>query len=226
MTYSPNSQSNDPSGSQSSADAKTRTPRSAPSYYQVLGLKPNASVQEIRRAYRDLSKLYHPDTTKLESAIAIPKFQALNEAYATLSSPEKRLTYDYKVGYSRISVMQPLSSQRPQNSSTATHDWSSSAYLDPNDRPLSAGELFALFILGVTFVGCLILVVTIALTKGEIGLPSLETLNSHQGLEASLNSSSAPSLEQPSVQLDSPLDEHPLPELPQTPWLIRKTPTP
>lgn len=131
------------------------------SYYDLLGLRPNASVQEIRRSYRDLSKLYHPDTTELESAIATQKFQALNEAYAVLSSPEKRIGYDYKIGYSRLSVMRPLSANAPSKS----YDPTASAYLDPTDRPLSAGELFALFILGVTFIGCLILVFTIGLTQ-------------------------------------------------------------
>ena len=212
MTHSPNAQSNDPSNSQSDPQSFADTTHAAsavPSYYQVLGIKPNASVQEIRRAYRDLSKLYHPDTTTLESAIAIPKFQTLNEAYATLSSPEKRLAYDYKVGYSRISVMQPLSSQRPQNHSAGSHDWSSSAYLDPNDRPLSAGELFALFILGVTFIGCLLLVVTIALTKGDVDLPNLETLNSRSVLEVPGNVSSVQSPEQSFIQSDSqPSLEH------------------
>jgi len=141
------------------------TPLEGDSYYDLLGVRPNASSQDIRRAYRDLSKLYHPDTTELESAIAVPKFQALNEAYATLSSPEKRLTYDYKIGFSRISVIQPL----PETSGEATEadgkKYSSNAYLDPTDRPLSAGELFALFILGITFAACLLLVVTLSLAQ-------------------------------------------------------------
>ncbi len=141
------------------------TSSSESDFYDLLGLRPGASVQDIRRAYRDLSKLYHPDTTELESAIATVKFQALNEAYATLSSPEKRIAYDYKIGYSRLSVMQPLSQVAPDGKS---YDPTASAYLDPTDRPLSAGELFALFILGITFVGCLILVFTIGLTKGQL----------------------------------------------------------
>ncbi|MBE9064197.1 J domain-containing protein [cf. Phormidesmis sp. LEGE 11477] len=140
------------------------------SYYDLLGLRPNASVQEIRRAYRDLSKLYHPDTTELESAIATRKFQALNEAYAVLSSPEKRLGYDYKIGYSRLSVMRPLSANAPGGPPPKSYDPTASAYLDPTDRPLSAGELFALFILGVTFIGCLILVFTIGLTQSNSAL--------------------------------------------------------
>ena len=44
------------------------------------------------------------------------------------------------------------------------------AYLDPTDRPLSPGEMFALFILGLTFIGCLMLVFTVGLTKGELVL--------------------------------------------------------
>ena len=167
-----NSSATDGDKTEFKTEARSHAAQSAPSYYEMLGLKPNASVQEIRRAYRDLSKLYHPDTTQLESAIAVPKFQALNEAYATLSSPEKRLSYDYKSGYSRISVMQPLRNQTPsdqRSQAAASRDWSSSAYLDPNDRPLSAGEMFALFILGVTFIGCLVLVFAIGLTHDDLG---------------------------------------------------------
>jgi hypothetical protein len=156
------------------------TKLSQANYYERLGIRPNASVQDIRRAYRDLSKLYHPDTTQLESAIAIPTFQALNEAYATLSSPEKRLSYDYKIGFSRLSVMQSFGQNEaaPKASSPAakpgspTEPYSASAYINPSDRPLSAGEFFALFILGVTFIGCLLLVLTLSLAKGEIALGS------------------------------------------------------
>ena len=134
------------------------------SYYSLLELHPSASAIEIRRAYRELSKRYHPDTTNLPRAIATAKFQQLNEAYATLSNPERRLNYDLKIGYSRLSVMQPppnLNRPAPQARQSC------SAYLDPTDRPLSAGEIFALFILGLTFLGCLLLAIAIGLTRGE-----------------------------------------------------------
>ncbi|MEM0981166.1 MAG: J domain-containing protein [Cyanobacteria bacterium P01_H01_bin.58] len=139
----------------------------APNHYDQLGVKPTASPQEIRRAYRDMSKLYHPDTTQLEPEVATEKFQILNEAYATLSNPEKRLAYNYTIGISKVAVIQaPQYLNRP--ASERRFYEKNSAYLDPTDRPLSAGELFALFILGVTFVSCLILVFAIGWTKGDL----------------------------------------------------------
>ncbi|PSB31849.1 J domain-containing protein [Stenomitos frigidus] len=138
----------------------------AASYYGLLGLHPSASVREIRQAYRDLSKLYHPDTTALAAAIAITKFQQINEAYATLSSPERRTAYDQKIGYSSVPVVQRSLRVEQANASTRTVQ-SSSAYLDSTDRPLSPGEIFALFILGITFVGCLVLAIAIGITRGE-----------------------------------------------------------
>lgn len=134
------------------------------SFYTLLDIPTSASVQQIRQAYRELSKLYHPDTTALPAAIATAKFQQLNEAYATLSSPEKRMAYDLKLGYSRLSVMQqPPGFNRPVSE---TRSYRSSAYLEPFDRPLSAGEMFALFILGLTFAACLVLVVAVGFTRG------------------------------------------------------------
>ncbi|WP_421655324.1 J domain-containing protein [Leptothermofonsia sp. ETS-13] len=135
------------------------------SYYGLLGVHPSASAQEIRQAYRELSKLYHPDTTSLPAAIATSKFQELNEAYATLSNPERRFKYDQKIGYSRIPGVHPLPNLR--QASAQSRPQYSSAYLDPTDRPLSPGELFALFILGITFIACLVLAIAIGITRGE-----------------------------------------------------------
>lgn len=139
-------------------------------YYDRLGVKPTASPQQIRQAFRELSKLYHPDTTTLPEAEATEKFQQLNEAYGTLSSPDRRWTYDKQVGYSRISVMQPLEPLSRASSTVPRRKEPSNMYLDPTDRPLSAGEIFALFILGLTFVACLALVVTVGLTRGEYAI--------------------------------------------------------
>lgn len=135
-------------------------------YYDILDVLPSASAQKIRQSYRELSKLYHPDTTELPEEIATAKFQALNEAYATLSSPERRLTYDLSIGYSRYTVVQPrLDLDRPVSEA---RKYRSSAYLDPTDRPLSAGEITVLFVLGLTFVGCLLLALWVGVTRGDL----------------------------------------------------------
>lgn len=133
-------------------------------HYTLLGLHPSASVIEIRKAYRELSKAYHPDTTTLPTAIATQKFQQLNEAYAALSNPQRRLWYDSQIGYSRWNVVQ-IPTDEPN-----VPEWDRLAYISATDRPLSSGELFALFILGITFVGCLGLAIVVGLTQGETAI--------------------------------------------------------
>ncbi|MEL4898599.1 J domain-containing protein [Crocosphaera sp. Alani8] len=141
----------------------------ANSHYAILGLHPSASVIEIRQAYRELSKRYHPDTTELPSTVATDKFQRLNEAYGVLSNPQTRSLYDLKIGYSRWNVIQ--APPEPQKDPT-TGQWSTSAYLDASDRPLSGGELFALFVLGLTLIGCLVLAIFIAILRGDEVIPN------------------------------------------------------
>ena len=48
--------------------------------YKILGVAPTASTAEIRRAYRDLAKKYHPDVSR--SADASRRMQEVNDAYA------------------------------------------------------------------------------------------------------------------------------------------------
>jgi curved DNA-binding protein CbpA len=135
-------------------------------YYDLLGVHLSASPLEIRRAYRELSKKYHPDTTILPTEIATVRFRALNAAYAALSHPERRLAYDREIGYSRVVVIQP--SQHFQPLTPRKDNYRSSAYLDPTDRPLSGGEIFALFMLLITFIGCVILAIGVGIARGEI----------------------------------------------------------
>ncbi len=135
-------------------------------YYALLGVHPSASPIEIRRAYRESSKKYHPDTTTLPTSTAKAKFQALNEAYAVVSNPDRRLSYDRQVGYSRVVLVQPP--EHFQSFKPRVDKYRSSAYLDPTDRPLSGGELFALLMLVATFLGCLVLAIVIGIARGEI----------------------------------------------------------
>ncbi|TAF09339.1 MAG: J domain-containing protein [Nostocales cyanobacterium] len=143
----------------------TKPQSSETTYYSLLGLHPSASVIDIRRAYRELSKQYHPDTTELPATVATEKFQQVNEAYATLSHPERRFSYDLKIGYSRFGVI-----QAPTDLNQSVHkpyDYSKSMYLDASDRPLSSGEIFILFVLGLTFVGCLLLAIAVSIIRSE-----------------------------------------------------------
>ena len=62
-------------------------------YYAILGLKEDASPEEIRKAYRKLALHYHPDRNRGDAG-AEERFKAISEAYGVLMDPEKRQMYD------------------------------------------------------------------------------------------------------------------------------------
>ncbi|VVC01775.1 Chaperone protein DnaJ [uncultured archaeon] len=61
-------------------------------YYAVLGLEKGANEEQIKKAYRRLALLYHPDRNR--DADAEEKFKEISEAYAVLSDDQKRAQYD------------------------------------------------------------------------------------------------------------------------------------
>ncbi len=125
-----------------------------PSYYTLLQLHPGASDQELRQAFRQLSKRFHPDTTTLPAAEAEQAFQRLREAYTVLSDPEQRGRYDALLA---LAAAEPPAGVRP-------------LLVEPRPegvrRALSGGEWLALLLLGVSLVLSLVLVLGLAWLRG------------------------------------------------------------
>ncbi len=64
-------------------------------YYEVLGIKKNASLDEIKKAYREAALRHHPDRLPVEQKKeAEEKFKEISESYAVLSDAQKRALYD------------------------------------------------------------------------------------------------------------------------------------
>lgn len=63
------------------------------SYYDILGVGKDSSNDEIKSAFKKLALKYHPDHNPGDEAAA-EKFKEINEAYQTLSDPQKRAAYD------------------------------------------------------------------------------------------------------------------------------------
>jgi molecular chaperone DnaJ len=71
-------------------------------YYEVLGVPRSASPDELKSAFRNLARQYHPDVNKAEDAEE--RFKEINEAYAVLSDQEKRAAYD-RYGHAGVNGM-------------------------------------------------------------------------------------------------------------------------
>lgn len=132
----------------------TPTP-SQPSYYELLQVPETAPAQDLRQAFRSLSKRYHPDTTALPVGEAAHCFQQLQQAYAVLSDPALRQRYDAQ--------LHPAPPQRPPAAPPLT---AAVPRLASVRRDLSGGEWLALLLLGFALVVSLVLGVGVAWLRG------------------------------------------------------------
>jgi molecular chaperone DnaJ len=69
-------------------------------YYKVLEVTPVASLQEIKKSFRRLAVIYHPDKNNGDQ-LAAARFVEIQEAYEVLSDPQKREEYNYNRWYTR-----------------------------------------------------------------------------------------------------------------------------
>jgi hypothetical protein len=127
-------------------------PVAAANHYELLEIAPTASQQELRQAFRRLSKRYHPDTTALPASQAEEGFRQLQLAYLTLSDPEQRRAYDSSLIRAPLPVP-PVWRVAPAKPA-------------PVRRALSGGEWFALLLLGLAVVFSLVLGVGLAWARG------------------------------------------------------------
>jgi curved DNA-binding protein CbpA len=67
-------------------------------HYEKLGVAPHASHDEVRRAYRRLAQLHHPDANPGAEPEARAQMAAINAAWAVLGDPDKRRAYDRAIG--------------------------------------------------------------------------------------------------------------------------------
>ena len=65
-------------------------------YYDVLSIDKNASLDEIKKAYRKLAIKWHPDKNPNNKEESEEKFKLISEAYSVLSDPEKKTEYDLR----------------------------------------------------------------------------------------------------------------------------------
>ena len=89
-------------------------------YYEILGVKNTATKEEIKKAYREQAKKYHPDKHPDEnSAKYEEKFKEIGEAYEILSDDEKRKKYDIKLENYLLYQQQKRSQQQSERYSSS-----------------------------------------------------------------------------------------------------------
>lgn len=89
-------------------------------FYQILGVSQTASESEIKKAYRQLAKVHHPDLNP-NNDFAATKFRQITEAYQTLSNPQQRSIYDDRLNYKPVYTQSTYTNANPHSSPTPSH---------------------------------------------------------------------------------------------------------
>lgn len=115
--------------------------------YEILGVSPYSSLEEIKKAYRRLARQYHPDINKEEYAEEL--FKNITNAYSILSDPKKRFLYDssyignkiYKLVNTLSPVLKSLMKFRISEAASSLKDIILDLYTIPADIVIEEGEI-------------------------------------------------------------------------------------
>ncbi|XP_056144513.1 dnaJ homolog subfamily C member 4 [Lampris incognitus] len=117
--------------------------RAPANYYELLGVKPNASIEEVKNAFFDKSKKIHPDSDPSNPGLH-SQFVELNEAYRVLSKERSRKEYDLKLRqpYSGGQAFRAASGYTAYRASTEAQDnmryWNQ--FRQPQAKQMTAEE--------------------------------------------------------------------------------------
>ncbi|KAK7304585.1 hypothetical protein VNO77_42468 [Canavalia gladiata] len=99
-------------------------------YYNILKVNRNASEEDLKKAYKRLARIWHPDKNPVNKSEAEAKFKRISEAYDVLSDPQKRQIYDL---YGEEALKSGQFPPPPQSSSS-----SSSRSFHPRQNPTTS----------------------------------------------------------------------------------------
>ena len=116
-------------------------------YYEILGVNRDATIQEIKKAYKKLAKKWHPDLNRDNIKVAEEKMKEINVAYTTLSDEVARIDYNKKLdaeskkSSSRTGATSSAQSETPRTSRKTTTE-NSSAKIDFQNMQSSFESFF------------------------------------------------------------------------------------
>ncbi len=124
-------------------------------FYKILGVERNATVSQIKLAYRKKAKLYHPDVNA--SASAHDFFTVLNAANDTLCNEKKRKRYDLKLEYGKSIVENSSPVQQPHRDPAYRRNQEKESYQPkPGEKDFEPSHpLFRFFLFSILFIGML-----------------------------------------------------------------------